>query len=585
MKKVIVAIDFGTSGTTYAFAFREKKDEIIMEAMQTNKIKNPTEIILNDVFEVIKFGDECKDYLGDQSSSEKKFYYFKDIKMELYKNKNEIAPQNCENNNMMPLAMVISRIISKLKNDALSDIKSRDPLIEESDIDWRVTVPAIWDNASKDIMKRACQSAGIFNQNNQSTFFALEPEAAACDYVFNNPNQNSIKPGNIYIVCDIGGGTIDLSTHKRVEENGEIYIEEVFPPIGGDNGSTYINKKFINEVIIKIFGRNAMNKLLEKAKEDHDVFSDYCEFLENIEEFKISISEEKINENEAKRLNCDIFSEFLDERTKVNDLIKNFNNNCKGNKAGWKIVKYSKFRISFPYQIMVDITKEIVVDKVVEYVNEIILNVPYVNSIIYAGSVAQNKFIISMIQQQLTYNIHPYLGSYPPYAVARGAAIFGLNPLIIKSRITRYTIGVCCNEIWDEKRHGSHPEKKFFDYNDNCYKCRDIFSPIIQKNKKIGVNASISHNYIIHNSKVLIEFYKTEYSDDITFVDEKFIFLNKCQKFGELDVDVGDKFDKSDKKLIIELKLGGTFVYSVVKYKNEIRKKDFNFTKVFKNNY
>ena len=110
-------------------------------------------------------------------------------------------------------------------------------------------------------MRKAAQEAGIFNSNEQSTFFALETEAAACDYVVNNPNSCAITPGSIYIICDIGGGTVDISTHKKVKENTNIYIEEVYPPIGGNNGSTFINKKFLDEVITKLFGKNTVNQL------------------------------------------------------------------------------------------------------------------------------------------------------------------------------------------------------------------------------------------------------------------------------------------------------------------------------------
>lgn len=80
-------------------------------------------------------------------------------------------------------------------------------------------------------MRKAAQEAGIFNSNEQSTFFALETEAAACDYVINNPNSCAITPGFIYIICDIGGGTVDISTHKKVKENTNIYIEEVYEEI------------------------------------------------------------------------------------------------------------------------------------------------------------------------------------------------------------------------------------------------------------------------------------------------------------------------------------------------------------------
>lgn len=56
MKKVVVGIDFGTSGTTYAFAFADKKENIITGKWNINEEKNPTEIILNECLEVIKLG-------------------------------------------------------------------------------------------------------------------------------------------------------------------------------------------------------------------------------------------------------------------------------------------------------------------------------------------------------------------------------------------------------------------------------------------------------------------------------------------------------------------------------------------------
>ena len=42
-KKVIVAIDFGTSGTSYSYAFTDCKEDILTP----EEIKKPTEIILD----------------------------------------------------------------------------------------------------------------------------------------------------------------------------------------------------------------------------------------------------------------------------------------------------------------------------------------------------------------------------------------------------------------------------------------------------------------------------------------------------------------------------------------------------------
>ena len=55
MKKVVAAIDFGTSGTTYAFAFTDKRDNIVTGKWNINDEKTPSELILDDVLNIKKF--------------------------------------------------------------------------------------------------------------------------------------------------------------------------------------------------------------------------------------------------------------------------------------------------------------------------------------------------------------------------------------------------------------------------------------------------------------------------------------------------------------------------------------------------
>ena len=59
---------------------------------------------------------------------------------------------------------------------------------------------------------------------------------------------------------------------------------------------------------------------------------------------------------------------------------------------------------------------------------------------------------------------------------------------------------------------------------------------------------------------------------------------SKCQKFGELVFDVGDKYDKNDRDLIIELEMGGTFISANIRYKNEydIKKLEEKYEKELK---
>ena len=67
MYEVVVGIDFGSSGSGYAYSFYNKDDinhGIIFGANVDNKV--PTEIILDDKNFIIQFGAECKQYLKEK---------------------------------------------------------------------------------------------------------------------------------------------------------------------------------------------------------------------------------------------------------------------------------------------------------------------------------------------------------------------------------------------------------------------------------------------------------------------------------------------------------------------------------------
>ena len=119
----------------------------------------------------------------------------------------------------------------------------------------------------------------------------------------------------------------------------------------------------------------------------------------------------------------------------------------------WKINKNKEVKIQFPYQIMIDFTKEIIVDNIDIYIWEIIVHAKAINSIIYAGTVFSNSYSILMFQNQLSSKNNSCVTNYLALAVVRGADMFGMNPFVIKSRITKFNIEIRINENWDESKH------------------------------------------------------------------------------------------------------------------------------------
>ena len=150
MCEVIVGIDFGSSGTGYAYSFKNPKEiEMGVFPNQGGEGKVPTEIILDSNFEILAFGEECSEYI---ISGQMKFgdLYFRKIKMNLYNNKFNINPEN--DPKTYPLVNIITKVLEYVKNTAIKKIHENRDYITEDQIKWVVTVPAIWNEKQKGIM-------------------------------------------------------------------------------------------------------------------------------------------------------------------------------------------------------------------------------------------------------------------------------------------------------------------------------------------------------------------------------------------------------------------------------------------------
>ena len=109
-------------------------------------------------------------------------------------------------------------------------------------------------------MINASINAGLIDNNtDKSLFLALEPEVAGIYYYTISQEilsfkSSHIKEGKPYIICDIGAGTVDICTHRKININNiNSELIEEYPPIGGDYGGQKINEEFIKRLIVEIF--------------------------------------------------------------------------------------------------------------------------------------------------------------------------------------------------------------------------------------------------------------------------------------------------------------------------------------------
>ena len=571
MFEVVVGIDFGSSGSGYAYSFYDKTKIIHGQIYGTpvdNKV--PTEIILDDNNNVIQFGTSCANYLKEKGLEAG--HYFKAIKMELYENKTTIVAKN--SGKELPLKLVIQKVLETLKEIAIEEISKNRPYLKKKteNIKWVVTVPAIWNEHQKSIMMESCIGAGLINTNtDKSLFFALEPEAASLYCSMNKEiDRNYFKKGEYYIVCDLGGGTGDIVAHLVGSNN---HLNEISPSCGGNFGSNEIDKSLFKDVIFKLFGCADFNSFYSKYKKRCDnngmnvendkaeLYNDWYEFERQIKEFKESTKINKIENCEKYTINCSLFQDIFDDDADLNVLVNKYNDNINDNNIKLSVRNSKKkWMIEFPYQIIYNYMKA-QANSICEIINKISIK-EEIKTVIFVGGYCSNEIIVNLIKNNLNI-VNVYLQpSNPSLAIMEGAVLFGIEPSIINIRKAKYTIGTGADCIWDDKKH-SGKGKKFFSLNFEKWYCHDCFDKYIEINQALKCEDIITHisYFEKYQTSIKLIFYKTKKSDPIFSFEEGIIKIGECSlKFDETYENL------EERAILIAMKFGGTFIDVIAKH-------------------
>ncbi|KAH0173267.1 hypothetical protein KCU67_g1361, partial [Aureobasidium melanogenum] len=112
----------------------------------------------------------------------------------------------------------LRRVLLDIFSTALRAAKSvieRDQQLECPKYRFMITVPATWADSAITKTFRAAEEAG----SGPSTYTISEPEAAMHQIVQDNERLGRLKAADVAIVCDGGGGTIDVISHEVVSRD------------------------------------------------------------------------------------------------------------------------------------------------------------------------------------------------------------------------------------------------------------------------------------------------------------------------------------------------------------------------------
>lgn len=126
------------------------------------------------------------------------------------------------------------------------------------DIQWCITVPAIWDEEAKHEMTICAEIAGLvqgphckdLTASPHPAIIVLEPDAASL--YCQQKSDFLLGDGDKFLVVDAGGGTVDLALHEKVGPPCNMTVREVAPSSGGLCGATYVDDGFFKFLSQKI---------------------------------------------------------------------------------------------------------------------------------------------------------------------------------------------------------------------------------------------------------------------------------------------------------------------------------------------
>ncbi|XP_063322721.1 heat shock 70 kDa protein 12A-like [Pelmatolapia mariae] len=511
MSDFIVAIDFGTSYSGYAFSLTPKGAEINpcmkMWGLGLDSLKTPTCILFNENEEFLLFGYEAeKAYSKMKREDAKKNYFFENFKMVLYgKRVSSNVEITAANMKSMTALKVFTEALRYLKEDAQKTISANKEGGEftASDITWVLTVPAIWDHSAKQFMREAATQAGIITEGTQrKLIIALEPEAAsvwckklpANGFITQDHDGGSLdqSPGTQFMVVDCGGGTIDITVHEVLDGGA---LKELHKASGNDLGGNTVDRKY-KEFLREIFSCGVWDEYEANFPiEVHKIMCDF-KFLKQVDG--------------DIQMSCPFNLGTLAQKRQE---IEKFFESVQG--ASWDCgaIRISRERLrSFFAESLEGIKNSVGV------ILEKHFNIKY---ILLVGGYAESQILRQHVVDQFGGECKVLCPFRPQEAIVKGAVMLGRNPAVLASRKCPFAYGFADFEKFDPSKHKK--EKKFVVQEEEF--CGDIFRKLVEEGEDVGWNETRELILNVLEAKenqthITIRFYRTQ-RRNLLYVDEE----------------------------------------------------------------
>ncbi|CAG8602080.1 11260_t:CDS:2 [Funneliformis mosseae] len=531
--RVVVAIDFGTTYSGYAFAHKSDPKNIIVQDKWMDSIgyKTPT---------IIKYQD-------DTFTTVKSWGYSAMVKKPRKKNSSQLNMELFKllllNSSSMELNLpdnldykkVITDYLEKLCEMIKKSLSNRwKDLHFYTNVLTVFTIPAEFDDDAIQTMRECAFDARFtIEKFSRNLIFTTEPEAAAVYCLDSLKTTYKLKPGESFMVVDCGGGTVDLSRHEILTNNG---LSELTERTGESCGSSFIDKKFV-EFLGNKLGKNA----IELIKKNHKSFIQYMvqEFCRRV---KIPFTGRKVDFKDYKI--------ELDDYPWIKDIIEGEEKRSLRNND-WSItVRFNDVKKMF----------DPIINEIIDLIrDQLEKDHAKCSAIMFVGGFGESKYLLYKIRREFS-NVVPISmineAPKPIVAVVKGGVQFGLQNEIVVNRVLKRTYGT------DIVRR-SLPNDPATQRLPNGYTI--IFETLARRGNQVSTNEKVTRYYkpsSLTQSNISFDMYVTN-RHNVKFCDEPGV---KLLRNWEIESEI-DGYD-DDTTIIFTLNFGTVEILATAERKN-----------------
>ncbi|KAJ4994451.1 hsp70 protein [Stagonosporopsis vannaccii] len=334
----------------------------------------------------------------------------------------------------------VTDYLSQIYKHTMETLTKRygETFISLTKVQFVLTVPAVWSDSAKDATLKAAEKAGMGHRHDLKII--SEPEAAAV-YTLKAIQPNHLKVGDNFVVCDAGGGTVDLIAYK-ITQLSPLRVEESAVGTGNLCGSAFLNYRFEDHVKQRI-GAERYNWMREKKAKTWNMGLKY------FEEFV----KRNFNEEEDAEVNVPFPGLPDDEEA--------------GLDSGFLVMSSEQVKSIF------DPIVQEVINLVEGQVDSIRSNGGLVCGIVLVGGFGQSNYLYARMKTHFNSAPPPPYSERPTHAIAmaatqsveiyhpihawtavvRGAVLRGLEGSMVVSRRSRWHYGTSYATVFDEAKH------------------------------------------------------------------------------------------------------------------------------------